>query len=240
MKLLLVLFYSLFVNAQHPPHIHMGKASKKGPSQTEQRTTPLPLLGQSFFNFPTIKIPDFTIPTIPTFTYPFATTSTSTISTSTQFTTASTTSTSTISTSTQFTTASTTSTSTQFTPHTTTTTLTITNSTNNEGIVEEELQLLFLIGVFIGIVLLALFIVFVKNRKKRNIRNNGIFNLNYEENNQNINTNTNTNSNSNSNSNSNNVINNIFDSEYEQPVTRNNEYEYDSYQNQNAIYEEAH
>ena len=36
--------------------------------------------------------------------------------------------------------------------------------------------------------------------------------------------------------------NNIFDSDYEEPVTRNNEYEYDSYQNQNqnAIYAEAH
>ena len=53
MKLILLLFYS-FVNAQHHPHIHMGKASKKGPTQNEPRTTPLPQIGQSFFNFPTI------------------------------------------------------------------------------------------------------------------------------------------------------------------------------------------
>ena len=75
--------------------------------------------------------------------------------------------------------------------------------------------------------------------KKEKYRNNGIINLNYEEqtrqNRGNILPNINYNSNVN-------VANNIFDSDYEEPVTRNNDYEYDSYQNQNqnAIYAEAH
>ena len=229
MKLLLVLFYSL-VNAQHPHHVHMGKASKKGPTQIEPRTTPLPQLGQSFFNFPTIKIPDFTIPTIPTiptFSYPFITNTrltTTTISTSSPITTSSMT-------------TSTTSSSMTTTPTPTITT----NSTNNDGLVDEGIQLLFLIGVFVGVVLLSLFIVFVKNRRKRNIRNNGIINLNYEEQTKQNQTNILPNLNYNSNSNVN-VNNNIFDADYETPVSGNHTYEYDSYQNQNQneIYEEAY
>ena len=76
-----------------------------------------------------------------------------------------------------------------------------------------------------------------RRKRKRNIRNNGILNVNYEErtkqNQSTILPNLNYNSN---------VNNNIFDADYETPVSRNSTYEYDSYQNQNQneIYEEAY
>ena len=106
-----------------------------------------------------------------------------------------------------------------------TTTIT-TNSTNN-GIVAESTKLLFLIGVFFGLVFLAVFIVLMKKRRNRNRNrnlNNGIINQNYEEK---LNPN-------NLNNDNPPTRRSIFDAVYEEPTTFN-----ENYQSQNPIYEES-
>ena len=217
MKLFSILLLPLLINGQHPPHINMGKASKKSSTQSVPRTTPLPQLGQSFFNFPTIKIPDFTIPnipTIPTFSYPFTTLSRTRPTTTTPITT-------------PITTTPITSLLTSTSTSTSTSTIT-TNSTNN-GIVAESTKLLFLIGVFFGLIFLAVFIVLMKKRRNRNRNlNNGIINQNYEEK---LNPN-------NLNNDNPPTRRSIFDAVYEEPTTFNESYE-SHYQSQNPIYEES-